>query len=116
MNKNYLRLFDTNIDTSENFTYGLKRIKGLGIRFTDFLRKTLNINHNFSIKDLDSRRIEKISDMLIDPAKYKTPKWLLNKRKDIRTGENIHILSSVLDASLREDIERLIKSKLSKLE
>lgn len=60
---------------------------------------------------LNSEIIEKISGVLVNPTKYGIPLWMLNKRRDLKTGESLHIISSILQSSLRDDIERLIKSR-----
>ena len=35
----------------------------------------------------------------------------LNRRKDFRNGNNIHVTSNMLDTKIREDIERMKKAK-----
>mmetsp|Transcript_15467 Transcript_15467/g.21544 ORF Transcript_15467/g.21544 Transcript_15467/m.21544 type:complete len:83 (+) Transcript_15467:3338-3586(+) len=41
------------------------------------------------------------------------PSWLVNRNTDFLTGESIHVLSTVLDSALQEDIKRLVIIKLN---
>jgi hypothetical protein len=42
------------------------------------------------------QQIEKLEDIAKNPMKHGIPGWMLNRRKDYRTGEDRHIVSSDL--------------------
>src|SRR5690348_330029 len=41
-----------------------------------------------------------------DPASVNIPSWFLNRRKDMDTGNNFHLMTSDMDFNVRNDIER----------
>ncbi|RMF30503.1 MAG: 30S ribosomal protein S13, partial [Candidatus Nitrosothermus koennekii] len=47
-----------------------------------------------------------IEEALKDPTRVNIPVWYLNRRKDIETGKDIHLITSDLDMTLRNDLER----------
>jgi small subunit ribosomal protein S13 len=55
-----------------------------------------------SFSDADIRRLE---DFLSDPASKGMPSWMLNRRKDLQTGSDLHLLSSDLTLREKEDID-----------
>src|SRR5574338_1682728 len=41
-----------------------------------------------------------------DPASVNIPSWFLNRRKDMDTGNNFHLITSDIEFNVRNDIER----------
>ena len=54
------------------------------------------------------QQIEKIQE-IIDRVSTNAPRWMLNHRKDIETGEDIHLIGSDIDMKLRDEINILKK-------
>ena len=50
--------------------------------------------------------------MIADPLAYGVPTWYINRQKDYRQGNDMHISSNALDTKIREDIERMKKVKM----
>ena len=55
--------------------------------------------------------LDKIEEVMKNPAKFGIPSWLFNRRKDIDTGEDLHLVSSDLDLREKFDIRRLRRIK-----
>jgi small subunit ribosomal protein S18e len=106
-----VRLANTNIQGKRKVAFGLRMIKGMGIRFSHVLLKKAGIDINRRAGTLTNEELERISDIVADPAKYKIPGWFLNRQRDPKTGKTEHVTSNVVDIKLREDIERLKKCK-----
>jgi ribosomal protein S13 len=62
-----------------------------------------------SAGELNSDELERIVQILQNPAEFKIPNWFLNRQKDITDGKNGQLLSNAVDSKLRDDIERLKK-------
>jgi small subunit ribosomal protein S13 len=58
---------------------------------------------------LSSAEVEKIEDTLKNPVKYDIPLWLLNRRKDRETGNDLHLLGSDLLLQTKNDIDQMKK-------
>ena len=53
----------------------------------------------------------KIEEILENPLDFGIPAWMLNRREDYETGENIHLIESDLDMTLRDDLNRMKKTR-----
>jgi small subunit ribosomal protein S18e len=73
------------------------------------LWQLLSCNTLFSAGDLSPEELERIVTIIQNPLQFKIPKWFLNRKKDIRTGEYCQNVSNAVDNTLREDLERLKK-------
>lgn len=85
---------------------GLTQIKGLGFMFATAILDTLKINPNSNIGNLTDENVQAIEKVITDPIASNIPIWFLNRRKDIETGADLHLLTSDIPFTLRNDIER----------
>ena len=106
-----VRLLNTNIDGKRKVPFALRVIKGIGIRFAYLVCKKSGVDVQRRAGTLSNDEIEKISDVLADPAKFKIPSWFLNRQRDPKTGKTEHVLSNTVDIKLREDLERMKKMR-----
>ena len=56
--------------------------------------------------NLTDENIQAIEKLILNPIEAKFPLWFLNRRKDIETGKDMHLLTSDIPFTLRNDIER----------
>ena len=85
---------------------GLTQIKGIGYNFATAVLDTLNIDTNSNIGNLTDENVQDIEKLITDPVSGNFPDWFLNRRKDIESGSNLHLLTSDIPFTLRNDIER----------
>ncbi len=85
---------------------GLTQIKGIGYNFARAILETLKINTNSNIGNLTDDNVKAIEKLILDPIGGNFPTWFLNRNKDIETGANLHLLTSDIPFTLRNDIER----------
>ena len=85
---------------------GLTQIKGIGYNFATAILDSLKINTNSNIGNLSDADVQAIEKLITDPLGGNFPTWFLNRRKDIETGGNLHLLTSDIPFTLRNDIER----------
>src|SRR3989344_7439436 len=96
--ENLIRILDKDISGNKGVIVGLRKIKGVSWAISNAICNSLNIPHQKKISELTKDEIKKIEDFLKNP---KLPSFLLNRRKDLDTGENKHLTSSSLE--LRKD-------------
>ncbi|UCF49068.1 MAG: 30S ribosomal protein S13 [Thermoplasmatales archaeon] len=106
--KYIVRLSNTDVDGEKNIVYGLTSIKGIGIHMATLIANEIGIDRYTKIGDLKDSQIEKIQE-LIDKVSTMAPNWMLNHRKDLETGEDIHLIGSDIDMRLRDEINILKK-------
>ena len=85
---------------------GLTQIKGIGYNFATAILDTLKIDTNSNIGNLTDSNVQDIEKLITDPIGGKFPIWFLNRRKDIESGADLHLLTSDIPFTLRNDIER----------
>ena len=85
---------------------GLTQIKGIGYNFATAILDTLKINSNSNMGNLTDDNIKAIEKLILDPIGANFPTWFLNRNKDFETGKNLHLLTSDIPFTLRNDIER----------
>ena len=85
---------------------GLTQIKGIVYNFATAILDTLKIDTNSNIGNLSEEQVQSIEKLITDPLAASFPSWFLNRQKDIETGANLHLLTSDIPFTLRNDIER----------
>ncbi|UCC27928.1 MAG: 30S ribosomal protein S13 [Candidatus Bathyarchaeota archaeon] len=109
--RHIIRIADTDIDGTLKVGYGLSNIKGIGTRLAHTILRKANIDPETRLGLLSESDIEKLKDTIANLEKYGVPGWLLNRPKDIETGEDLHLIGPDLDLRIKSDIEELKKSK-----
>lgn len=104
-----VRIAGNDIPGNYRVLYGLKKIKGVGFSFSNAILRALNISHDRRIAELKEEDVEKIEDVIKDPAKYKIPPWLYNRRFDRETSADMHLTEGDLIIKQKFDIRRLEK-------
>jgi len=111
-NRNFqhiLRLLNTNVAGKEKILYALTQIKGVGRRYASTACKKADVDMSKRAGELNSDELERLVQILQNPAAFKIPTWFLNRQKDIVDGKSSQVLSNGLDNKMREDLERLKK-------
>jgi len=109
--KGIVRIAGKDVKGSRPIIMGLTDIKGISFMFSNAICKVLNLDPRKRIGELNEATLKKIEDVIANPKKYGIPQWLLNRRKDIVTGEDKHLVTSELEFTQKEDIKRLINIK-----
>jgi small subunit ribosomal protein S13 len=84
----------------------VSKVKGVGYNFAQVLLQSLNINPNSRVGFLTDRELTDIEAAIRDPSKARMPEWYLNRRKDMDTGSDRHLITSDLDFMISNDIDR----------
>ncbi len=103
-----IRILSKDIEGGLKVYVGLTKIKGISWSLANAICKSLNLDKNKKIGLLSKEEIEKINDFVKKP---KIPVYLLNRKADIETGENKHLLGNELELQKEFDIGRLKKIK-----
>ena len=101
-----IRIVGNDIPGERKIVIGLTQIKGIGYNFATAIVDILKINPNSNVGYLTESEAQAIEKLITDPSSANFPSWFFNRRKDIETGKDIHILTSDVDFTLRNDIER----------
>ena len=104
-----IRFAGTDVEGTQPVTYALTSVKGVGIKLANAIIERSGISPETRMGFLSSADVEKIEDILKNPVKYGIPAWLLNRRKDVETGKDLHLLGSDLVLQTKNDIDQMKK-------
>jgi small subunit ribosomal protein S13 len=104
--RHILRIMGTDVDGTLKASYALTKIKGINLRLSNAILRKSGVNPDLRAGFLTEAEVERIETIVKDPAKYGLPSWFLNRRKDLETGKDMHLISSDLVLRTKMDIER----------
>ncbi len=102
-----IRMRGTNLDGTKRVAYALTRIRGIGDRLADLVVYKTGVDKDARLGSLSEREISRIEKFLENFEKNGVPSWLLNRRKDMHTGEDIQLIGSEIELQEKADIDRM---------
>ncbi|MFC1768181.1 30S ribosomal protein S13 [Nanoarchaeota archaeon] len=112
--KYLVRIANTDLDGNKPIVVALQKIKGIGYMMANAACSISEIKLNQQTGKLSDREIEKLNTFVSDPLKSNIPKWLINRRNDVETGEDKHLILSDLQFTNENDIKNMKKIKCYK--
>ncbi len=109
--KGIVRIGNKDVKGDIPVAHALTLVKGSSFMFANAVCAVLKLDRSQKsglVSDSDLKRIE---DCLKNPLKHGIPVWLINRRRDRQTGEDLHLISSDLDLTKKFDIRRIQKIK-----
>ena len=104
--RHIVRIVGNDIPGERKLLVGLTQIKGIGHNFATAIATTLKIDTNSNIGNLTDANVQEIEKLITNPSAANFPSWFLNRQRDIETGKDLHLLTSDIPFTLRNDIER----------
>lgn len=106
--KYIVRVANTDLDGKFQVIPAIAMVRGLGIRTAAVVASRSGVNPYQKIGNISDADVIKLQES-IDSFSETLPAWMLNRRKDIDTGEDGHILGTDVEIKLRDDLNRLKK-------
>jgi small subunit ribosomal protein S13 len=103
-----VRIVNTDLDGKKPFATALSYVPGVSHRLANVIAKETGIDAKQRIGNLTDAQLEKVVEA-IEGVEDLVPTWMLNRRKDIETGEDGHLVGTEITIMLREDLNRLKK-------
>ncbi len=108
---NYIiRLADSDVDGLSRIGMGLTSVKGVGVRTALQICKIAGVDKDKLGGHLTDAEQEKIRKA-IDVYPEQVPLWMLNRQRDIETGDELHLFSMEVSMTQGDDIARLRSTK-----
>jgi small subunit ribosomal protein S13 len=104
--KHIIRIAGKDIAGSKKLITALSEIRGIGYNYSQVLLQSLNINPNIRVGFITDRELTEVEAAVRNPSRSGMPEWYVNRRKDIDTGSNQHLITSDLDFAISNDIDR----------
>ncbi|MFA5862572.1 MAG: 30S ribosomal protein S13 [Candidatus Thermoplasmatota archaeon] len=111
--KYIVRVANTDLDGKFQVVPAIATVKGLGIRTAAVVASRSGVNPYQKIGNLTDADVVRLGEA-IDGIAEGLPAWMLNRRKDIDTGEDQHIIGTDVEIRLRDDLNRLKKIRTNR--
>ena len=109
--KYMVRLLGKDLDGTMNVVYALTQVKGINIRLADNIIKKIKVPKEKRVGFLTDKEVKRLEVAINNIAAQGFPNWLLNRRKDLDTGSDLHLTTSDLDLQVKADTEKMMAMK-----
>ena len=109
--KVFFRKLRTQVDGNAKVEHGLTQIRGIGRRFAQSIVRVAGIDSNLRIGAIAEKDLNRIEEIILNPIENGIPSWMVNRPKDLRTGEYLHIIGNKLEITVKRDVDRMKKIK-----
>lgn len=99
-----MRFAGVDLQGSEVLLKEITKIKGIGKTFAYSILRATGIPETLRVGLLSNAQIEKIEKAIVDPREY-LPTYLLNRQKDMASGQDLHLTGSDLTLRTSRDID-----------
>jgi len=107
--RHIVRIINTDLKGEKKILMALQKIKGISFMLSNFICYSAKINPDSITGKLSNDDVLKIENVIRNPAKYNCPSWMMNRRKDYETGQDMHLLTTDWDLTVDNDIKRMKK-------
>jgi len=109
--RHIVRIAEKDLDGTLKVAYALSNVKGVGVNLADAVVKKAGIDPNKRLGFLSEAEVREIEEIIKNLPQHGMPSWLLNRRKDLETGKNLHLVGSDLVLRTKMDVELMKKIK-----
>jgi small subunit ribosomal protein S13 len=106
--KHLVRIMNTDLQGSKPVQYALTGIPGIGRRTAILIARDAGVDPAATLGYLPDEEVVKL-DNAIEKFEDIVPSWMLNRQKDLTTGQDKHLLGTDIILTFREDINTLKK-------
>ncbi len=106
--RHILRVAGTNVDGTKKLVYGLSHIRGVGSNYAVAVVRAAELKPDSRLGDLSESEVQKLEDVMRDPAKYGLPSRLYNRRKGIDSGRDVHLIGADLTLGIKGDVDFMV--------
>ena len=112
--KHLVRIANTDLDGKKSVVYALKDIRGVGVPLAHAICQVANIDGMSKIGELSDVDMKKIDDVIKEPLKFGIPSFMVNRRHDVESGQDKHLVTNDLIFYRENDIKMMKKMKCYK--
>lgn len=106
-----IRVVNSDLDGEKPLVVALTGIKGISHAIAGAICYAAGFDKNVKLGSLKEQDIFKIEEIIKDPIKFGIPPFIFNRRRDITTGKDMHVVASDLEMVTKFDIQRMIDIK-----
>lgn len=107
--KYIVRVANTDLKGEKPLLLGLQRIKGIGFIMANAILSKTGLSKTQRVGNMNDEDVATLDKAVRSINDLNLPSWLLNRRKDMETGEDKHIISNDLVFTIDNDKKHLQK-------
>ena len=104
----FVRVGTTDLDGTESVETALLEMDGVGRRVAKAVADEAGVDPLETLGKLEDDEVEAVKDAVQNFDEV-GPSWMVNREKDRRTGEDMHIVGTDLEITREEDVNRMKK-------
>lgn len=112
--KGIVRIGDSDVIGTKKVKCALLNIKGISHSVSKAIISISRVDPNQMIGAVSDDDIKRIEDIAANPIKYGIKSFIINRKGDMITGEDVHLLSSDLTFVKKSDIDSMKKMQCYK--
>jgi small subunit ribosomal protein S13 len=109
--RHIVRVANTDLDGSKPIYHALTKIKGVSVMLANAACTITGVEKNQNTGTISDVDVKKLDKFFADPLAQGCPVWLCNRRHDMETGADRHLLGSDLTFQKENDIKLMRKIK-----
>ena len=106
--KYFVRVSNTDLDGTKTVHIALTGIRGVGMHTAQIIATLAKVDEKETMGRLKDEEVDRIRE-ITDSYTQRVPSWMMNRPKDVYTGEAKHLLGSDVSTAKEEDINLLRK-------
>ena len=104
--RHIVRIASRDLDGTKKLVPAISEVKGVGPSYANAIVSSLRLDPKARLGQLGDKQLQQLEATLKDSSSLNLPPWMLNRRKDVDSGTNIHKYGSDLDFTIKSDIDR----------
>jgi len=109
--KHIVRILNTDLEGKRQVHMALEAIEGVGLRTAMIFAEKAKVDPYATLGRLPDDQIDALKRVIEQEATQTLPVWMMNRREDIGTGTNRHVMGTDLTMAVREDIDLMKKMR-----
>lgn len=109
-----VRILNTDLDGEKPLGRALTGVKGISHSMSKAICIVSGFEPSIKLGSLKEEEIQKIENIIREPLKFGIPAFLINRRRDMETGKDLHISAVDLETARKFDIQRMVDMKTYK--
>ncbi|KUG15104.1 ssu ribosomal protein s18e (s13p) [hydrocarbon metagenome] len=106
--KYFVRVSNTDLDGTKPVHIALTGIRGVGMHTAQIIATLAKVNEKEIMGRLKDDEVDRIRE-IVDTYTRQVPAWMMNRPKDVYTGEARHLFGTDITTAKDEDINLLRK-------
>ena len=108
--KYFVRVRNTDLDGTKAVHIALTGIKGIGSHTSRTIAALANVDPRAILGKMDDESVGRIANA-VETYIEQVPVWMVNRQKDVYTGEARHLLGTDLTMANDDDVNRMRKMR-----